>query len=197
MNNQELKQAIIEDIEFLKTAKVDIIDKDTYYSKLKKYGWKTFGRLYLPVLILGLIFIKFSIFNHLENHELLYDYLVPCAAFGLIMPVMVSLFFLPKIMNWIVFEEQLLPHLKTKVLIATSVKKFFDVYWYVYLIWLGFGMAIFNPICVFIFEGTAIIFVTLGLHLMLYAELNRIGASVFFEYLSDFFDKEITRLPYK
>ena len=111
MNNQELKQAIIEDIEFLKTAKVDIIDKDTYYSKLKKYGWKTFARLYLPVLILGLIFIKFSIFNHLENHELLYDYLVPCAAFGLIMPVMVSLFFLPKIMNWIVFEEQLLPHL--------------------------------------------------------------------------------------
>ena len=103
MNNQELKQAIMEDIEFLKTAKVDIIDKDTYYSKLKKYGWKTFGRLYLPVLILGLIFIKFSIFNQLENHEVLYDYLVACAAAGLFIPVMVSLFFLPKIMNWIVF----------------------------------------------------------------------------------------------
>lgn len=197
MNNQELKQAIVEDIEFLKTAKVDIIDKQTYYTKLKKYGWKTFGRLYLPVLVLGLIFLRFSLFNSVEHHDVWECYLVACAAAGLIIPVMSSLFFLPKIMNWIVFEEQLLPHLKTKDLIATSVKKFFDAYWYVYLIWLGLGMAIFNPVCVFIFQVTAVFFVTLGLHLMLYAELNRIGASVFFEYLSDFFDKELTRLPYK
>jgi hypothetical protein len=40
-----------------------------------------------------------------------------------------------------------------------------------------------------------------GLHfimyLIVYAELNRIGASVFFEYLSKLFDKEINRLPLK
>jgi hypothetical protein len=196
MNNQELKQAIMEDIEFLKTAKVDIIDKDTYYSKLKKYGWKTFGRLYLPVLILGMIFIKFSLFNR-EYDFSVQDYFISCAGLGLIAPVMVSLFFLPKIMNWIVFEEQLLPYLKTKDLIQTYVKKFFDLYFKFYLIWIAVGMFIFNSVLTFAINGTAIIFVTLGVHLMLYAELNRIGASVFFEYLSDFFDKEITRLPYK
>lgn len=197
MNNQELKQAIMDDIEFLKTAKVDIIDKDIYYSKLKKYGWKTFGRLYLPVLILGLIFIKFSIFNRVDNHSLLQGYFIACAGLGLIAPLMVSLFFLPKIINWIVFEEELLPHLKTKDLIAASVKKFFDLYFKFYLIWLAVGMFILNSTLAFVVVGTAVIFVTIGVNLMLYAELNRIGASVFFEYLSDFFDKEITRLPYK
>lgn len=197
MNNQELKQAIMDDIEFLKTAKVDIIDKDIYYAKLKKYGWKSFGRLYLPVLILGLIFIKFSLLNASDDLFPWQDYFIACAGGGLFVPVMVSLFFLPKIMNWIVFEEELLPHLKTKDLIAASVKKFFDAYWYAYLVWLAVGMFIFNPVLVFAYEVSALIFVTLGLHLMLYAELNRIGASVFFEYLSDFFDKEITRLPYK
>lgn len=196
MNNQELKQAIMEDIEFLKTAKVDIIDKDTYYAKLKKYGWKTFGRLYLPVLILGMIFLKFSLLNR-EHAFSIEVYFFGCAGLGLIAPVMVSLFFLPKIMNWIVFEEQLLPYLKTKDLIQTYVKKFFDLYFKFYLIWIAVGMFIFNSVLTFAINGTAIIFVTLGVHLMLYAELNRIGASVFFEYLSDFFDKEITRLPYK
>jgi len=197
MNDKELKQAIIDDMEFLKTAKIDIIDKQTYYSKLKKYGWKTFGRLYLPVLILGLIFVKFSILNHMDSESLFYGYFVPCALIGLLVPGLVSLVFLAKIMSWIVFEEQLLPHLKTKDLIQAYVKKFFDLYFKIYLVWIALGMFIFNPVITLAVEITAMLFVTLVVNLMIYAELNRIGATVFFEYLSKLFEKEIHQLPLK
>lgn len=197
MNDAELKQAIIEDMAYLKTAKIDIIDKKTYYTKLKKYGWKTFGRLYLPVLILGLIFVKFSILNHMDRDGFFYGYFVPCALIGLLVPGLVSLVFLGKIMGWIVFEEQLLPHLKTKDIIQAYVKKFFDLYFKIYLVWIALGMFVFNPVITFAIELTAIMFVTLIVNLMIYAELTRIGACVFFEYLSKFFEKEIHQLPLK
>ena len=100
-------------------------------------------------------------------------------------------------MGWIVFEEQLLPHLKTKDIIQAYVKKFFDLYFKIYLVWIALGMFVFNPVITFAIELTAIMFVTLIVNLMIYAELTRIGACVFFEYLSKFFEKEIHQLPLK
>ena len=59
MQDQELKQAILDDIEFLKTIKVDIVDKKTYYRKIKKYALSMLFAFYIPVVVLGLFFVFF------------------------------------------------------------------------------------------------------------------------------------------
>jgi len=198
MNNQQLKQAIIDDIEFLKTAKIGILDKDIYYSRLKKYAWRAFAWMYFPVITLGFFVFIFTSKSHLR-HDFLENYLMDCIIAGLLVPVFALVAYFTKIMNWIVFEEFLLPHLKTKDMIGSYLRKFISLTLKLYIVWLVIGMISCG------FESTSTIILQLlafvGLHfimyLIVYAELNRIGASVFFEYLSDLFDKEINRLPLK
>lgn len=198
MNNQELKQAIIDDIEFLKTAKIGILDKNIYYSRLKKYAWSAFAWMYFPTLIIGFLVFIFTTKSHLR-HDFLADYLMDCIIVSLLMPVFALVAYFTKIMNWIVFEEFLLPHLKTKDMIRSYLRKFITLALKLYLVWLVIGMILCG------FESTSTVVLQLlafvGLHfimyLMVYAELNRIGASVFFEYLSSFFGKETNRLSLK
>ncbi|NDH09495.1 MAG: hypothetical protein EBY16_07790 [Gammaproteobacteria bacterium] len=198
MDNQELKQAIIDDIEFLKTAKIGILDKNIYYSRLKKYAWRAFSWMYFPTLIIGFLVFIFTTKSHLR-HDFLADYLIDCVIVSLLMPVFALVAYFTKIMNWIVFEEFLLPHLKTKDMIRSYLRKFITLTLKLYLVWLVIGMILCG------FESTSTVVLQLlafvGLHfimyLMVYAELNRIGASVFFEYLSSFFGKETNRLSLK
>ena len=197
MNNEELKQAIIHDIEFLKTANVGILEKDIYYARLKKYGGTVFALLYLPILVFGLIFIKFSIYNRPPEMFPIEMYIYACALMGLLLPTIFSLSFLAKIMNWIVFEEFLLPHLRTKDVILFYGKKFFMLFWKLYFAWFALGMFIFNPEFTFAIEIGGFLFVITVINLVMYAEFTRIGAAVFFDYLSQFFDQEVPDLPLK
>jgi len=196
MNNQELKQAIIDDIEFLKTAKIDILDKDIYYSNLKKYAWSAFAWMYFPAIIIGFLVLIFTTTSHLR-HDFLEYYLMDCVILGLLVPGLALGSYFTKIMNWIVFEEFLLPHLRTKDLIRSYLRKYIMLTWKLYTIWLVISMVLFSCEATILLQFIAFAALHLVMYLIVYAELNRIGASVFFEYLSKLFDKEINRLPLK
>jgi len=193
MNSKELKQAIIDDIEFLKTAKIDIMDKVKYYSNLKKYCLRVFAWMYFPVVFLGLIFVNFSLYNQTGN-SFSEKYLYSCVFIGFLVSLGFLFYFVTKIMNWIVFEELLLPNLKTQDMIRAYVKKFLKIYWQLYVVFLIFGMFMWNSLLTFFIEIFGLLIAELLVGLVIYAELNRIGASVLLEYLSNFFKKDIKKI---
>jgi hypothetical protein len=190
MNNNELKQSIIDDIEFLKTAEIEIMDKKEYYQKLKYYGAIYFAWLYLPLLVFGLIFHSKQMLKRplLEGSSwIIVDFLI-C----LFMALAASGF----IGKAIIFCEQLLPFLKTKKLIENEfrqfVKGFFAVYLscnFIILAFAGEDIVCFGD---FFFLIISFVFASIVVNFRLSREVDRIGAAVFFKYMSIFFEHKMS-----
>ena len=108
MQDQELKQAILDDIEFLKTIKVDIVDKKTYYRKIKKYALSMLFAFYIPVVVLGLFFANYN-FASSRGHILFsYPYDRGCVIGGFIISFLMTIGSISKLNKWIVFEEKIM-----------------------------------------------------------------------------------------
>lgn len=188
MQDQELKQAILDDIEFLKTIKVDIVDKKTYYRKIKKYALSMLFAFYIPVVVLGLFFANYN-FASSRGHILFsYPYDRGCVIGGFIISFLMTIGSISKLNKWIVFEEKILPFLKTKAFIQESVKKLLKLYMQIYLLSLLIGLFLIGP-----FAGFLVTFIVAAstkdlLKFFIDLESSRIGAPILFEYLKKFFD---------
>jgi hypothetical protein len=188
MDDRQLQQAILDDLEFLKTFKIDILDKGTYYRKIRKYALSILLCLYLPVLVLGLFFTNFNFLSSQGNDFFSYPYDRGCVIGGLIIPFLMTINLISKLNKWVVFEEKILPHLKTKSFILESIKKLLKLYMQIYVASVLIGLFLIGP-----FAGILVTLLAAGasgdfFKFLINLESSRIGTSILFEYLKKFFD---------
>lgn len=180
-----LKEAITKDIETLRAIEVGIMDSSTYYKKVKLWGLCWFLLLFLTTLLVGALTIPFtdSMFSAGQFAYKLKLYFgisfVGCALLSL-GPV-----------SWcgavIVFKEQILPKLEAQNWLVNQVKR---VALYGYLVFatlmflatLYFGWPFVGVVMLFVFAISAGVMMNL-----VTIELNRVGASVLFGILRDYF----------
>lgn len=188
MDDQQLQQAILDDLEFLKTFKIDIVDKKTYYRKILKYALSILLCLYLPVIVLGLFFTNFSFLSSQGNDFFSYPYDRGCVIGGFIFPFLMTINSISKLNKWVIFEEKILPHLKTKSFILESIKKLLKLYMQIYVASVLIGLFLIGP-----FAGILVTLLAVGasgdfFKFLINLESSRIGTSILFEYLKKFFD---------
>lgn len=182
-----LKEAIAKDIETLKQIEVDVMDSSLYYKKVKQWVISIFLLLFITTLLVGALSAPFTD-KMFSAGQVAYKFKL---YFGLTFAGSILLFF--GRISWcgpiIVFKEQILPKLETRDWLINQTKRvlFRGYIGFVVLMFLGtlyFGGPFVGVVMLFCFAiSTA---VTMNLMLL---ELNRAGASVFFSFLKDYFQK--------
>ena len=182
-----LKEAIAKDIETLKQIEVDVMASSLYYKKVKQWVIGIFLLLFLTTLLVGALSAPFTD-KMFAAGQVAYKFKL---YFGLAFAGSILLFF--GRISWcgpiIVFKEQILPKLETRDwLIKQSMRVLLRGYiGFVVLMFLGtlyFGWPFVGVVMLFCFA----ISTTVTMNLMT-LELNRVGASVFFAFLKDDFQK--------
>lgn len=189
MHNQQLKQDILSDMDFLQKANIEIMEKDEYYKKIKHYSKIYFLMLFCPILFFGVLFNCRQIFLAFWTGDLrdIFEQVIWIPeALIVIIPFMMG--FASHCGRFLIFKEQLLPYLKTKNLIEENLERAMKNTYFIYVIWIGFWMSFCHPVAIIIIQllGIAISIAITTWKLEL--EVDRIGAAVIFEYLKRFFD---------
>ena len=182
-----LKEAIAKDIETLKQIEVDVMESSLYYKKVKQWVVGIFLVLFITTLLVGALSAPFTD-KMFAPGQVAYKFKL---YFGLTFVGSILLFF--GRISWcgpmIVFKEQILPKLETRDWLINQTKRVLlrGYIGFVVLMFLGtlyFGWPFVGVVMLFSFAvATA---VTTNLMLI---ELNRVGASVLFTSLKDYFQK--------
>lgn len=182
-----LKKAIAKDIETLKQIEVDVMDSSLYYKQVKRWVISVFLLLFLTTLLVGVLSAPFTD-KMFSAGQVAYKFKL---YFGLAFAGSILLFF--GRISWcgpvIVFKEQILPKLETRDWVVNQTKRVLlrGYIGFVVLMFLGtlyFGWPFVGVVMLFSFAISSA--VTMNLMTI---ELNRVGASVLFTGLKDYFQK--------
>ena len=193
MNTRELKEAITQDIETLKTLDVDIMPADAYYKANSRLFLHVFFKLYGTIL-LGFILPCPFYWRELMSfsaHELCYIFIwMPLMALGLC--AFAFLFIYSSLNHYVLIKHQLRGHLKTGDLIVKQIRLAGTIAYRIY------AAVILIP-SLFLFPSAAL-FLAFGAFfisgiitgILVEMELNRIGISTLFTLVKNYFDKDKT-----
>ena len=188
MNSQECKQFIQEDIQRMKSLDLEILPASIFYRNvLNKIVVLYLIMVGIPLLVM----MAFGKSNILTLEFYVEDWLYLSILYGFI-----SLFFLPKIAEYIVFKETIKPHLKLGAVIDAKFKFLFRTFAIIYTLWVLFDTNYlfsmdFNHFGERMF--TVIVGIVLGsfiTSLVFYMEISRIGLAAIFELISAFKKKD-------
>lgn len=188
MNSQECKQFIQEDIQRMKGLDLEILPAAIFYRNVLK------KMMILYLIIVGvplLVMMAHGNSNRLTLEFYVEDWLYLSILYGFI-----SLFFLPKIAEYIVFKETIKPHLMLGELIDAKFKFLFRTFAIIYTLWV-----LFDTIYLFSMDFnhfgermfTVIVGIVLGsfiTSLIFYMEISRVGFATIFELISAFKKKD-------
>jgi archaellum biogenesis protein FlaJ (TadC family) len=192
MTSEELKAAISDDIEALKTLDVDIMPADSYYKACARLFIIVFLKLYGTVL-LG-FFLPFVWFwpqvQSLSEWQELLSNLAGLLLMGLGFVVFILLMMASAFSHFVLINYQLRPKLKTGELIvkkmrlsATIAYRIFAILVLIPSFFFPPGAALYTAIGAFFISG-------LVTGILIEMELDRIGISVLFSLVKHFFDKD-------
>lgn len=182
-----LKEAIAKDIETLNQIEVDVMQSSLYYTEVKRWVISIFLVLFLTTLLVGALSAPFTD-KMFAAGQVAYKFKL---YFGLAFAGSILLFF--GRISWcgpiIVFKEQILPKLEARDWVINQTKRVLlrGYIGFVVLMFLGtlyFGWPFVGVVMLFSFAVSTA--VTMNLTMI---ELNRVGASVLFRVLKDYFQK--------
>lgn len=191
MTTQELKEAITQDIETLKTLEVDIMPADKYYKANLNLFLHVFLKLYGTIL-LGFFLPVFFYWQELTSTpfpELLSSLgLMSLLALGLCL--FAFLFIYSSLNHYVLIKHQLRGKLKTGDLIVKQIRLAGTIAYRIY------AAVVLIP-SIFLFPGGAL-FLAFGAFfisgiltsMLVEMELNRIGISTLFTLVKNYFDKD-------
>ena len=180
-----LKEAIAKDIETLKQIEVDVMESSLYYKQVKRWVISIFLLLFITTLLVGALSAPFTD-KMFSAGQVAYKFKL---YFGLTFVGSILLFF--GRISWcgpiIVFKEQILPKLETRDWLINQTKRVLlrGYVGFVVLMFLGtlyFGWPFVGVVMLFSFAVSTAVTTNL-----MTLELNRVGASVFFIFLKDYF----------
>lgn len=191
MTTHELKEAITQDIETLKTLEVDIMPADEYYKANLSLFIHVFLKMY-GTIILGFFLPVFFYWQELASMsflELLSSLgLIALLALGLCL--FAFLFIYSSLNHYVLINHQLRGKLKTGDLIVKKIRLAGTIAYRIY------AAVVLIP-SIFLFPGCAL-FLAFGAFfisgivtsILIEMELNRIGISTLFTLVKNYFDKE-------
>lgn len=188
MSTNELKQAIKEDIERLKSIELDIMSSSDYYAENRRLLTQIFFRMYLvPVLAfcLSAVFHWKDVFYGWETFYIL--------AVGLggsfLVTGLICLFIQDSLNDYVIFHHQLQSHLKTGELLDSQIQR---AGWLAYKIFVPvvvIPVLFLHPSSVVITEFVAFFVSATVTGILVEMEMKRIGISILFSLVKDFFGK--------
>ncbi|MDF1684487.1 MAG: hypothetical protein P1U36_07485 [Legionellaceae bacterium] len=190
MNTTEMKAAIQEDIDTLKTIDVDIMSPKAYYGAIR--------RLYFSVCLkmLGSIIIPFVIAYMLDMHEIRHigseGSEVAVLSFLAAIPgtLILSIPLFGLITNYIIFKAQFKDKLRLGEEIDQMVRRMGRLAWFSF--WGVMSLAGFalHPITLLILAVVGGWIILWGVETFIEMEIKRLGISVLFEALKKHFEKK-------
>ncbi|BCA97254.1 hypothetical protein TUM19329_36150 (plasmid) [Legionella antarctica] len=193
MNTHELKKAITEDIETLKTLEVDIMPAHEYYKANVQLFVRVFLKLY-GVILLGYLlpcpFYWKSLMSETAYGLLSAFFWMSVLALGLCL--FAFLFIYSALNHYILIDCQLKNKLKTGGLMVKQIRRAGTIAYRIYA-------ATVLTLSLFLFPGCAL-FIAFGAFfisgivtsILVEMELNRIGISTLFTLVKNYFDKDKT-----
>ncbi|MBA2650233.1 MAG: hypothetical protein H0U75_11720 [Legionella sp.] len=199
MNNQELKEAITQDIERLKTLEVDIMPAQEYYQTNARLVVYVFLKTYATIL-LGYILPCFFYWQTLSSntpYQLLMDFLY-MALLALGVCLFAMLFISSAINQYVILNYQLKNKLKTGGLIVEKIRLAGTIAYRIFAAIVLIPSIFLPPGCALILGFGAFIMSGFLTSMLIEMELNRIGISTLFTLVKNYFDKDkkaTTQLP--
>ena len=192
MNNKELNQAIVDDIEILKSLEVDIIPAREYYSGLLKLFAGGFWKIGLIVFFTILYASISNPSNPVIANKTYLQLVTESAVIALFMTTGAMIFLGSAIIHYYLIQYYLKNRLKTGHLLVNKLKQ---CGW---LFWGGFAL-----FCLMFasYTQSAVIFLMIGFSFMASAfitylaismEMSRVGMSTLFTVVNKFFNKDKT-----
>lgn len=192
MTSAELKQAIKEDIEALKTIDIDIMPSDEYY--------RTNARLFLYVLfklfgtaLLGLVLPLVWYWHYFSSLSEWLETLGALFWASLLMlgiMVFIMLMISSSLSQYILINYQLRPKLKTGELIVSKMQLTGTIAYRIYAACVLIPSLFLPPGAAFYVAFGAFFVSGILTSILIDMELDRIGISVLFELVKHFFDKD-------
>ena len=186
MNAHELKQAIVEDIDTLKTLDIGILESTVYYSECRHLAVIGFLLMWFPTVIAGFLAIPFQ-------WTLFIGAPIYNTAFILLAPALLSLLWMTTysglIGQWVVFKYQIKPHLKTGDVLYNAWRPLFKTPYFVYAILLTIVTHITSFQAAFLFQFGGFLLLEYAFGLLIEMEVNRVGISALFVVMKDYFHK--------
>lgn len=189
MNAQDLKQAITEDIETLKSLDMEIMPSQDYYRANLGIFKAVFLRMYLTVVgaaILSIFLHWDSFFSGKENafyHSLL--------TFGcsFLLSGFMFLFIQATLNNYVIFYHQIRFRLKTGELIDQQTKRAGWLAYKIFAVVVVVPTLFLHPVCVSLVEFGAFFVSGIVTGIIIEMEMKRIGISTLFTQIKHYFDK--------
>ena len=186
MNTHELKQAIVEDIDTLKTLDIGILESTVYYSEYRHLAVIGFLLMWFPTVIAGFLAIPFQ-------WTLFIGAPIYNTAFILLAPALLSLLWMTTysglIGQWVVFKHQIKPHLKTGDVLYNAWRPLFKTPYLVYAILLTIVTHFTSFQAAFLFQFGGFLLLEYAFGLLIEMEVNRVGISALFVVMKDYFQK--------
>ncbi|MCW8400511.1 hypothetical protein OQJ26_17160 [Legionella sp. PATHC038] len=192
MNTQELKEAIGQDIQTLKTLDVDIMPANQYYQANIRLFLYVFLKMYV-VVVLGnflpwLIHIR-EILKHASLGEALLE-LGYVELLGIGVCLFVFLFLYSPLNHYVLFKYQLKDTLQTGKMLLQKMHSAATIFYRIYV-------AIVLIPSAFLFPGVAVLLAFVGFlisglltNIIIEMELNRIGISTLFTLIKAYFNQD-------
>jgi len=190
MKSPEMKAAIQEDIETLKTIDVDIMSPKAYYGAIR--------RLYFSVCLkmFGSLIIPFVIAYLLDMHEIRHvgseGFEVAVLSFFAAIPgtIMLTIPLFGLITNYVIFKAQFKDKLRLGEEIDQMIRRMGRLAWFSFwgvMAISGFGL---HPITLLILGVVGGWIILWGIEMFIEMEIKRLGISVLFETLKKHFEKK-------
>jgi hypothetical protein len=192
MNNKELKQAILDDIEILKSIEIGIIPAREYYGGLLKLF---VGGLWKLGLIVFFTILYASIANPSNPglaEEPWLELITESAIIAVFMTTVAMILLGSAIAHYYLIRYYLKNRLKTGHLLVNKLK---HCGWFFYVIFAVFCLMFASytqSAAIFLMIGFSFMASALITHLAIRIEMNRVGISTLFTVVNEFFNKDKT-----
>lgn len=190
MNTTEMKAAIQEDIETLKTIELDIMPSKLYYKRIRSIYRKVFCNMYAGTIFPWCLWALMHTYE--LKHNLVDSIFKGIEVWVIAIPGMLflSLFLMGYINNYVIFDEQFRAKLKTGEMLDHLVKRIARISCWIYWGILMLAAFAFEPFYVAFL--TIFVFVGLGFGVggFVDMEIKRLGISVLFDGLKKHFEKK-------
>jgi magnesium-transporting ATPase (P-type) len=184
MNTNELKKAITDDIDTLKTLDVDILESTLYYREYRHWVVIGFLLMWIPTVLASVLAVPFQWKDFVRDpvYNLIFIFIAPTLLSMLWMTTYFGL-----IGQWIVFKHQIKPHLKTGNILYNAMLPLCKKPYFVYVALLIFITHFTSFFAAFLFQFAGLLFLEYAWGLLIEMEVNRVGISALFGVMKRFF----------
>lgn len=190
MNSQALKEAIGADIETIQSMSVEIIPAREYYSKLFKLVIGGIWKLGL-IAFLAIVFSSINDSSHpLIGRNAYVETIVESAIIAFFMAMAAMIMLLPAMTHYYLIRHYLQHRLKTGEMLVKKLKQTAYLFWGAFTLFCLMFASYVESAAIFFMVGLAFMMSAAVIYFAVSLEINRIGFSLLFTAISQFFNKD-------